>query len=155
MRVRLIHLEVIRQSRLQVWVQNQRGDSTLSAEILEALLCLDDAERHTNLCGFKAKMNGQAEQRTPTRHKAQRAAANEMPSGLLLACKGLTSLLHSLTHLVEHQAPDFIILTKTRLSKTPRYRKKLTEALEDYVVHTNCKRDTSNMREGQRIGAAW
>lgn len=64
-------------------------------------------------------------------------------------------MLHSLTHLVEHQAPDFIILTKTRLSKTPRYRKKLTEALEDYVVHTNCKRDTSNMREGQRIGAAW
>ena len=100
-------------------------------------------------------MIGQAEQRTRTRHKAQWASANEMPSGLPLACKGLTTLLHSLTHLIEQQAPDFAILTKTRLSKTPRYRKKLTEALEDYVVHTNCKRDTPNMRQEQRIRAAW
>ena len=64
-------------------------------------------------------------------------------------------MLHSLLHLEEGQALDFVILTNARLSKTPRYRKKLIEAVEDDVVHTNCKRDTPNMRGGQRIGAAW
>jgi len=63
-------------------------------------------------------------------------------------------VLHELTHLGEHQAPDFIVLTETKLRKNSRYRKKLTEALEDYVVHTSCKRDTPNMREGERTGAA-
>ncbi len=45
-------------------------------------------------------------------------------------------------------------MTETKLRKTSRYRKKLTEALKDYVVHTSCKRDTPNMREGERTGAA-
>ncbi len=63
-------------------------------------------------------------------------------------------MLHELTHLVEQQAPDFIVLTETKLRKNSRYRKKVTEALEDYVEHTSCKRDTPNMREGEHTGAA-
>jgi len=45
-------------------------------------------------------------------------------------------------------------LTETKLRGKSRYRKKFTEALEDYVVHTSCKRDTPDMREGERTGAA-
>ena len=126
-----------------------KGDSTLSAEILEALLCLDDAERHT-----KPKWSG----KLSSAHLQGTMGISKWDAfitGLLLACKGLTTLLHSLLHLEEGQALDFVILTNARLSKTPRYRKKLIEAVEDDVVHTNCKRDTPNMRGGQRIGAAW
>jgi len=104
----------------------------------------------------KATMTGQAEQCTPKRHKAQGQPAKEMPSlkGLCWNVRGLTTVLHELTHLVQEHAPDFVILTETKLRKLSRYRKKLTEALEDYVVHTSCKRDTPNMREGERTGAA-
>ncbi len=63
-------------------------------------------------------------------------------------------MLHELTHLMKQQAPNFIVLTDTKLRKNSRFRKKLTEALEDYVVHTSCKRDEPNMREGKRTGAA-
>ncbi len=59
--------------------------------------------------------------------------------------RGLTTVLHELTHLVEQHAPDFVVLTETKLRRKSRYRKKLTEALEDYVVHTGCKRDTPDM----------
>ena len=104
----------------------------------------------------KATSTGQAAQCTPKRHKAQGEPAKEMPSlkGLCWNVRGLTTVLHELTHLVEQYAPDFVILTETKLRKTSRYRKKLTEALEDYVVHTSCKRDTPDMREGERTGAA-
>ena len=63
-------------------------------------------------------------------------------------------MLHERTHLVEQHAPDFVILTETKLRKNSRYRKQLTEVLEDYVVHTSCKQDTPDMREGERTGAA-
>jgi len=104
----------------------------------------------------KATDTGQMAQCTPKRHKAQGEPAKEMPSlrGLCWNVRGLTTVLHELTHLVEQHAPDFVILTETKLRKKSRYRKKLTEALEDYAVHTSCKRDTPDMREGERTGAA-
>jgi len=104
----------------------------------------------------KATVTEQTGQRFPKRHKATGEPAKQMPSlkGLCWNVRGLTTVLHELTHLVEQQAPDFIVLTETKLRKNSRYRKKLTEALEDYVVHTSCNRDTPNMREGERTGAA-
>ena len=104
----------------------------------------------------KATVTEQTGQRFPKRHKATGEPAKQMPSlkGLCWNVRGLTTVLHELTHLVEQQAPDFIVLTETKLRKNSRYRKKLTEALEDYVVHTSCKRDIPNMREGERTGAA-
>ncbi|KAA6421549.1 MAG: hypothetical protein FRX49_08493 [Trebouxia sp. A1-2] len=104
----------------------------------------------------KATNAGKAAQCTPKRHKAQGEQAKEMPSlkGLCWNVRGLTTVVHELTHLVEQHAPDFVVLTETKLRKKSKYRKKLTEALEDYIVHTSCKRDTPNMREGERTGAA-
>ena len=63
-------------------------------------------------------------------------------------------MLQELTQLVEEHNPDFVVLTETKLRKGSTYRRRLTEALEDYVVHTSCKRDILNMREGERTGAA-
>ncbi len=104
----------------------------------------------------KATDTGQTAQSTPKRHKAQGELAKEMPSlrGLCWNVRGLTTVIYELTHLVEQHAPDFVILTETKLRKKSRYRKKLTETLEDYVVHTSCKRETPDMREGERTGAA-
>ena len=99
----------------------------------------------------KAIITGQAEQCTlrkrDTRHKENQQKGSSL-KGLCWNVRGLTTVLHELAHLVEQHTQDFVILTETKLRKSLKYRKKLTEALEDYVVHTSCKRNTPNMREG-------
>ncbi len=52
----------------------------------------------------KATVTGQAEQVTTKRHKAQGEPAKEMPSlkGLCWNVRGLTTVLHELTHLVDN-----------------------------------------------------
>ena len=90
------------------------------------------------------------------RHKTQGESAKALPTlkGLCWNVRGLTTVLQELTQLVEEHNPDFVVLTETKLRKGSTYRRRLTEALEDYVVHTSCKRDILNMREGERTGAA-
>ena len=63
----------------------------------------------------KTTIAGQAETCTSKRHKAQGEPAREMPSlkGLCWNVRGLTTVLHELTHLVGQLAPDFVILTET------------------------------------------
>ena len=97
-----------------------------------------------------------AQQTTIKRHKTQGESAKALPTlkGLCWNVRGLTTVLQELTQLVEEHNPDFVVLTETKLRKGSTYRKRLTEALEDYVVHTSCKRDTPDMREGERTGAA-
>ena len=97
-----------------------------------------------------------AQQTTIKRHKTQGESAKALPmlKGLCWNVRGLTTVLQELTQLVEEHNPDFVVLTETKLRKGSTYRRRLTEALEDYVVHTSCKRDILNMREGERTGAA-
>ena len=98
----------------------------------------------------------QAQQCPAKKQKTTDETAKNLSSlkGLCWNVRGLTTVLHELTHIVEQHAPDFIILTETKLRKNSKYRKKLTEALEDYIVHTSNKRDEPNMRAGERTGAA-
>ena len=104
----------------------------------------------------KPQVLGKQRSAPPKRHKAQGEPAKEMPSlkGLCWNARGLTTVIYELTHLVEHHAPDFVILTEIKLRQNSRYRKKLTETLEDYIIHTSCKRNTPKMREGGQTGTA-
>ena len=76
-------------------------------------------------------MKDQVEECASKKHKAQGESAKEMPSlkGLCWNVRGLTTVLHELAHLVEQQAPDYIILTETKLRNKSKYRRKLTKAL--------------------------
>ena len=75
-----------------------------------------------------------------------------MPSlkGLCWNVRGVTTVLHELTHLVEKQAPDFIVLTETKLEKL-KIQKKAHRG-SGGICRTH--KLTPNMRERERTGAA-
>ena len=80
----------------------------------------------------------------PKRHKAQGESAKEMPSlrGLCWNVRGLTTVLHERTHLVEQHAPDFVILTETKLRKKNPDTEKSSQRLWRTMLYTQAARGT-------------
>jgi len=84
----------------------------------------------------KATVTEQTGQCFPKRYKATGEPAKQSWN-----VRSLTTVLHELTHLVEQQAPDFVVLTETKLRKNSRYRKS-SQRLWRTMLYTQAIRGT-------------